>query len=105
MHGEAGPSGGPVDPAPGRVPRERLGVAQSRDVPVTKAFRTRAQAERFADLVGEFADVEVPALWIAGWRRFDRSRFTEPDFWMIGYTLMKVFLFYFFNGFTTFIPS
>ena len=41
-------------------------VRNSADVPVTKAFRTRAQAERFADLIGEFSHIEVPALWIGG---------------------------------------
>ncbi len=41
-------------------------VRNRADVPVTRAFRTRAQAERFADLIGEFYDVEVPVLWIGG---------------------------------------
>ena len=41
-------------------------VRNRADVPVTKAFRTRAQAERFADLVGEFSDTEVPVRWIGG---------------------------------------
>lgn len=33
---------------------------------VTKPFRTRAQAEHFANLTGAFVAVEVPALWIGG---------------------------------------
>ena len=41
-------------------------VRNRADVPVTKAFRTRAQAERFADLIGEFSHIEVPVLWIGG---------------------------------------
>ncbi|QIE30275.1 hypothetical protein [Caballeronia sp. SBC2] len=32
--------------------------------PVTKSFRTRAQAERFADLTGVFFNVDLPVLWI-----------------------------------------
>ncbi len=31
---------------------------------VTKPFRHRNQAEKFADLTGTFVDVEVPALWL-----------------------------------------
>ncbi|MBK7531571.1 hypothetical protein [Piscinibacter sp.] len=33
---------------------------------VTKPFDHRGQAERFADLTGEFADVDMPALWLDG---------------------------------------
>lgn len=33
---------------------------------VTKPFDHRGQAERFADLTGEFAEVEMPALWLDG---------------------------------------
>lgn len=33
---------------------------------VTKPFGHRGQAERFADLTGEFADVDMPALWLDG---------------------------------------
>jgi hypothetical protein len=40
-------------------------VRSSDNVPVTKAFRTRAQAEHFADLVGEFFVIDVPVLWIS----------------------------------------
>jgi hypothetical protein len=32
--------------------------------PVTKPFRTRAQAERFADLTGVLFNVALPVLWI-----------------------------------------
>ena len=35
-------------------------------LPITKPFRTRAQAERFADLTAEFVVIDVPALWING---------------------------------------
>lgn len=35
---------------------------------VTKPFGHRGQAERFADLTGEFVEVEVPALWLDGLR-------------------------------------
>lgn len=34
--------------------------------PITKPFRTRDQAERLADMTGEFVDLEVPVLWITG---------------------------------------
>lgn len=34
------------------------------DVPVTKPFRTRAQAEHFADHISEFFVIDVPVLWI-----------------------------------------
>lgn len=40
--------------------RDRDGCA------VTKAFCHRGQAERFADLTGEFAEVDMPALWLDG---------------------------------------
>ena len=33
---------------------------------VTKPFDHRGQAERFADLTGEFAEVDMPALWFDG---------------------------------------
>ena len=32
------------------------------DVPVTKPFRIRGDAERFADLIGSFTLIEVPVL-------------------------------------------
>ena len=40
--------------------RNREGVA------ITKPFRTREQAEYFADQTGDFVTVEVPVLWIKG---------------------------------------
>ena len=33
---------------------------------VTKPFGHRGQAERFADLTGEFVEVDMPALWLDG---------------------------------------
>ncbi len=33
---------------------------------VTRPFDHRGQAERFADLTGEFAEVDMPALWLEG---------------------------------------
>jgi hypothetical protein len=33
------------------------------NVPVTKPFRIRAQAEQFADLIGDFSTIELPVLW------------------------------------------
>ncbi|MGF6479459.1 hypothetical protein [Paraburkholderia sp. JPY419] len=49
-----------------RVESGRRGweVRNCDDVPVTKPFRTRAQAEHFADLIGEFFVIDVPVLWI-----------------------------------------
>lgn len=39
-------------------------VRTSDDVPITKPFRARAQAEHFADLIGEFFVIDLPVLWI-----------------------------------------
>jgi hypothetical protein len=41
-------------------------VRNRADTPVTKSFRTRAQAECFADLTGVFFYVDLPVLWICG---------------------------------------
>ena len=39
-------------------------VCNREGVPITKPFRTRAQAESFADRTGRFVIIDVPVLWI-----------------------------------------
>jgi hypothetical protein len=39
-------------------------VCNREGVPLTKPFRMRAQAEEFADLIGEFFVIDVPVIWI-----------------------------------------
>ena len=39
------------------------------NAPVTKTFSQRGQAERFAELTGQFQEIEVPVLWIQGMKR------------------------------------
>lgn len=41
-------------------------VGNRQGVPITKPFRTRVQAESFADQTGEFVVIEVPVLWLHG---------------------------------------
>ncbi|MDE1181487.1 hypothetical protein [Paraburkholderia sp.] len=46
-------------------------VQNQRGTPITKPFRSRAQAERFADLTGEFSSLVLPVLWIDRLRLID----------------------------------
>jgi hypothetical protein len=41
-------------------------VQNRQDIPITKPFCTRNQAEHFADLTGKFAMFDVPVLWLDG---------------------------------------
>ena len=44
-------------------------VRNEMNAPVTKSFSQRGQAERFADLTGQFQEIEVPVLWLQGIKR------------------------------------
>ncbi|MCB1601891.1 MAG: hypothetical protein KDI66_17845, partial [Xanthomonadales bacterium] len=41
-------------------------VLDANSAPLTKPFRQREQAEKFADLVGKPVAAEVPAIWLKG---------------------------------------
>lgn len=60
-------------------------VRNGAGVQFTKPFRTRKQAETFADLTGAFVDVEVPVLWLGDLqplRSIPLYGVATRDFWL-----------------------